>query len=545
MGRGARPASNSATRRVGMATGARRGDSGIAPVLDWSGSRNADSAHVAWPAPHRLVVEGLQNGVYEGDFVLPVEIEVADPKAASTLAVAIDYAACSKICIPIHADLSLSLPLGPSDGPEAAGIAAARASVPGVPAAAGFVVQSVTSQASGSAAKLVVTLRSTTTPFAAPDLFVEGAGDGLPPAPAVTLADDRHTATLTSALPTGWTPATPLTLTVVDGSRAAEFIGPSVRMTTGVTPWLTVLASALLGGLILNLMPCVLPILSIKLFGVARHAGAGRRAVRLGFVATALGIVACFLALATALVGLKLSGATLGWGIQFQQPWFLAGMAVLTTLFAASFFEWLPMGIPQIFVRQGSASHGALVEAFLAGVFSTLLATPCSAPFVGTAIGFALAGGPKEILAVFLCLGLGMAAPFLAAALFPATVAWLPRPGPWMLRLRQGLGLLLLGTAVWLLRFWAACPDPWPPYVPRPCSPRCSASASGSRTGHEVASAPGPGLRRLRSRSSPARRQSFRRGPVRIEAAPMQAGRHSTGPRLIARSRLETLCWST
>lgn len=427
------------------------GDAGIPPMLDWSGSRNAGPARVVWPAPRRLVVEGLQNGIYEGDFILPVEFDVADPQAASALAVAIDYAACSNICIPLHADLSLSLPRGPDDGLEAARIAAARASVPGAPGAAGLVVQSVRSEAYGSAAKLVVTLRSSTAPFAAPDLFVEGAGDGLPPAPAVTLADDRHTAILTIPLPSRWNAATPLTLTVVDGDRAAEFSGPSAPLIAATAPWLTILISALVGGLILNLMPCVLPILSIKLFGLARHAGAGRRAVRLGFLATAAGIMSCFLALATALVGLKLYGATLGWGIQFQQPWFLAGMAALTTVFAASFFEWLPIGIPRIFLRQGSASHGALAEAFLAGVFSTLLATPCSAPFVGTAVGFALAGGPTAILAVFLCLGLGMAMPFLAVALFPAAVAWLPRPGAWMLRLRQGLGLLLLGTGIWLL----------------------------------------------------------------------------------------------
>ncbi|WP_446471713.1 cytochrome c biogenesis protein CcdA [Bradyrhizobium altum] len=122
------------------------------------------------------------------------------------------------------------------------------------------------------------------------------------------------------------------------------------------------------------------------------------------------------------------------WLGQFQQPWFLAGMAVLTVLFAASFFEWLPIDLPNSIVNVASRrSGGPMIEVFVTGVFGTLLATPCSAPFVGTAVGFALARGPTEIFAIFLCLGLGMALPYWMAALFPGCVWWLPRRGPWML----------------------------------------------------------------------------------------------------------------
>src|SRR5262249_39300841 len=147
------------------------------------------------------------------------------------------------------------------------------------------------------------------------------------------------------------------------------------------------------------LMPCVLPVLSIKLFALTRQAGSGLREVRFGSAATAAGVVTSFLLLAIALVVLKLSGATLGWGIQFQQPWFLAGMAVVTVLFAASFFEWLPINLPSsIVTRVSGGARGPIAEAFLTGAFATLLATPCSAPFVGTAVGFALADGPAQIL---------------------------------------------------------------------------------------------------------------------------------------------------
>jgi suppressor for copper-sensitivity B len=269
----------------------------------------------------------------------------------------------------------------------------------------------------------------------------------------VELQDAGKTARLTVRLAALPPVGRPLTLTLIDENRATEFKVPTGQtIPEHSSLFFAALLSALFGGLILNLMPCVLPVLSIKLFAFTRQAGGGLREVRLGSAATASGITFSFMLLAASLVGLKWSGATLGWGIQFQQPWFLAGMAVLTVLFAASFFDWLPIGLPSSIANVASKrSGGPMIEAFLTGVFATLLATPCSAPFVGTAVGFALARGPSEIFSIFLCLGLGMALPYWMTALFPGCVRWLPRPGPWMLVVRKFLGILLLGTAVWLI----------------------------------------------------------------------------------------------
>jgi suppressor for copper-sensitivity B len=214
--------------------------------------------------------------------------------------------------------------------------------------------------------------------------------------------------------------------------------------------------------LILNAMPCVLPVLSLKLLSVAGHAGAERRHVRLGLLMTALGVLASFAAIAAALITLKATGGVIGWGIQFQWPWFIAAMAVVISLFAASLWGWLPILLPQ-FAYQAAADIGgttATADAFLTGAFATLLATPCSAPFVGTAVGFALAQGPGEIATVFGALGVGMAAPYLGVAAFPRLVRLLPRPGRWMNRLRVVLGFALAGTAVWLLFVLAALSGP-------------------------------------------------------------------------------------
>jgi suppressor for copper-sensitivity B len=430
------------------------GDAGIPPAVDWSASENISGEEISWPAPHRLVIDELQNSVYENGVVLPVKLFLKQAHTSVRIKASITYAACSDVCVPLEAELTLALPTGVGGTSAQSGlISSAQKRVPGSPDAAGVDVIGTRFAGPASEPTLVVDLKSRSGPFIQPDLLVEGAGDGIPPAPKVELQDAGKTARLTVRLAALPPVGRPLTLTLIDENRATEFKVPTGKAIPDHSSlFFAALLSALLGGLILNLMPCVLPVLSIKLFAFTRQAGGGLREVRLGSAATASGITFSFMLLAVSLVGLKWSGATLGWGIQFQQPWFLAGMAVLTVLFAASFFEWLPIGLPSSIANVASKrSGGPMIEAFLTGVFATLLATPCSAPFVGTAVGFALARGPSEIFAIFMCLGLGMALPYWITALFPGCVRWLPRPGPWMLVVRKFLGILLLGAAVWLI----------------------------------------------------------------------------------------------
>jgi suppressor for copper-sensitivity B len=185
---------------------------------------------------------------------------------------------------------------------------------------------------------------------------------------------------------------------------------------------------------------------------LAAHAGRPRAAIRRGFLASAAGILVTFLLLAGGIVALKTAGLAVGWGLQFQHPAFLVLMTALLTLFAgnlAGLFEialprWMG-GLAEISDRQGWGGD------FLAGVFATLLATPCSAPFLGTAIGFALGGDNLDVVIIFLALGIGLAAPYLAVAALPALAAHLPRPGHWMITARRILAVLLALSAVWLL----------------------------------------------------------------------------------------------
>ncbi len=440
------------------------GDAGIPPSIDWAGSDNLKHAEIAWPAPARYSLQGFETAGYRDHVVLPIALTLARPGQPLDLHALVTWAACANICVPYSSKLDLRLPAGPAAPSAEAGlIAAARARVPQPLAAAGIDLVSANAFGKGADTALVVRLRSRGAAFEAPDLFVEGLDKGSPGRPEAALSQSGHLARLIVPIrdaDAAGIAGKKLTLTLVDGARAAEFIAtPQPGAPAGAAErLLPILVVALLGGLVLNAMPCVLPVLSLKLLSVASHAGAERRRVRRGLAVTALGVLASFALIAAALIGMKASGAAIGWGIQFQWPWFIAAMAAVTALFAASLWGWLPILLPR-FAYEAAADIRAQTpdaEAFLTGAFATLLATPCSAPFVGTAVGFALAQGPAEIAIVFAALGLGMAAPYLAVAAFPRLVRLLPRPGRWMNGLRLGLGVVLAGTALWLLFVLAA-----------------------------------------------------------------------------------------
>jgi len=222
-----------------------------------------------------------------------------------------------------------------------------------------------------------------------------------------------------------------------------------------------VLLLGVLGGLVLNAMPCVLPVLSLKLVGILQHAGRDRRAIVVGGLATAAGIVASFLALAVLAIGVRAAGGLVGWGVQFQNPVFVTFLAVVVVLFCLNLWGVFEVPLPRALSRfgVGGAHEGALGH-FVTGLFATLMATPCSAPFLGTAVGFGLSQSAAVIVAVFAAIGFGMALPYLFMAAVPGSVARLPRPGAWMVELKVILGFLLAGAAIWLLYVLSAQVSP-------------------------------------------------------------------------------------
>ncbi len=218
---------------------------------------------------------------------------------------------------------------------------------------------------------------------------------------------------------------------------------------------------AVLGGLILNAMPCVLPIVSLKVFGLVRSAAHGHREVVRSALAIAAGILASFAALAALAVAAAAAGGAVGWGVQFQRPGFVAFLAVVVTLFCLNLWGLFEIPLPRALARLGgAAAREGLAGHFVSGLFATLMATPCSAPFLGTAIGFGLAQPAPVIVAIFAAVGVGLALPYLILAAAPGAARLLPRPGPWMETLRGVLGFLLAASAVWLLYVLAAQVSP-------------------------------------------------------------------------------------
>ena len=210
---------------------------------------------------------------------------------------------------------------------------------------------------------------------------------------------------------------------------------------------------AFLGGLLLNVMPCVLPVLSIKALSLVKQGGENRKQILASSLLYTAGVIVSLLVLAAVIIIIKASGEQVGWGFQFQNRGFVLVLLTIIFVFALSLFEVFTISAPVVksgggFQQQKKSSSGAH---FFSGVIAVLLATPCTAPFLGTAAGFAFSQPAPVILAVFFMVGLGLSFPFILIGFFPAVVKKLPKPGAWMNTFREVMGFLLIGTSVWLI----------------------------------------------------------------------------------------------
>ncbi len=225
---------------------------------------------------------------------------------------------------------------------------------------------------------------------------------------------------------------------------------------------LLMLAIAFLGGAILNIMPCVLPVLSIKLISIIKHSNASTAKIRFAFFATILGILSCFLAFAASASIIKISGNSFGWGLQFQNPYFLIFLITILTIFTANllgFFEITYQGFLTNFlhkkINQNEVKKNIFIPNFLSGILAVLLATPCSAPFLGTAISFALSQNFAIIFTIFAAIGLGFSLPYFILLLTPKFINFLPKTGNWMNLVKKLMALFLAITVLWIANILA------------------------------------------------------------------------------------------
>ena len=449
------------------------GDAGLPTAVEWQLPAGVVAGPLQWPLPRKFEEEGGLVVYGYADEVL-LMAEATAPSALATgdtlcLAAEVSWLVCRELCIPGEASLALVLPVATASEPSAQQPQFDRyaAQVPG--AGSGRVAVDIGVRGAGAVevdVRLAVEGQSLEQGEQAPDFYPLAAPDfafstqRLAPDHLVLSIEpygDAQVDTLRGVLVYGLDGAVRAeTLTL--NLRAAPRRGGGIlqrdyRTASGqvARPLGFYLAFAALGGLILNLMPCVLPVISLKVLGFVNQAGEETKRVRQLGWAFCAGIVATFLVLALAVLLLKSSGEQIGWGFQFQYPGFVVAMSALVFALALSLFGVYEILLPGTSRLGGIGGREGLTGSFLNGALATILATPCTAPFLGTALGFAFAQPAAVVVAVFLAIGAGMALPYGVLALEPAWIGRLPKPGPWLVRFKQLMGFLLLATVLWLL----------------------------------------------------------------------------------------------
>jgi thiol:disulfide interchange protein/DsbC/DsbD-like thiol-disulfide interchange protein len=478
------------------------GDAGLPVSLDWRMPAGFSGGFIQWPYPERIVAPPLVSYGYGGEVIFPVDITPPPKLAAGApleLKAKAKWVICNEVCIPGGAEVTLTLPIvgdtskiPPVDPARAELFRAARAKLPAVAVPWKFSAQLfdstiviLASPPAGAAASepfVFFPEAQEVMENAAPQKFFPVAGgyaleikrlasdpgEAPPPRLAGVLVSGRGwdtpekqlAAKIDVPLEKGKTPPQALAAPVIAGGKpsspsahgaTAEAGAPAPRASGdgGFGRLLFMLVFAFAGGLILNLMPCVLPVLSLKIFDFVKRAGESRLKVfSHGLIFTA-GVLISFWILAGLLLILRSGGSQLGWGFQLQSPSFLIVLCALFFFFALNLFGVFEMGY--LFTRIGGTKpQSGFGGSFVAGVTATVVATPCTAPFMGSAMGYAFTQPPQYALLVFTFLGLGMAAPYLVLAGFPALMRFLPKPGEWMEHLKQFMGFPLLATAIWL-----------------------------------------------------------------------------------------------
>lgn len=441
------------------------GEAGIPPEIDWrikqpQGSSNIETVEWLWPAPERIEMLGLHTLGYKNGTVFPLLIQVKDLNQPVSINARLRLSSCTTVCV--LTDYEIQLDFTPSDlktDPQASFlIDKALSRVPTTMPDTGLSVESVVWNKENN--KVVATAHSETGWEKAVDVIIDGQEDITFSLPVFTIEDNQLQAVMNAS---SWLGEYNLsdesvTVTLLNGDNGLEktlsvkeVAASSLPADTRSASLLVLLGLALLGGLILNLMPCVLPVLGMKLSSVLHASGQQARVTRKQFLSSAAGIVFSFWLLAAFLWILKLTGNSIGWGIQFQSPWFIGFMVAVTALFAANLIGLFEIHLPSFLsTRLAAAGDNSTAGHFVQGMFATLLATPCSAPFLGTAVAFALSTNSFNLFAIFTALGVGLALPYLLIAARPSLLKWLPKPGQWMINLRRLLALMLLVTSLWL-----------------------------------------------------------------------------------------------
>lgn len=437
------------------------GDTGLPTRIQWSLPQGWHASEILWPTPAVFKIGDLVNYGYGDEVLLPVRISVpASAKVGSVqdIKAEVSWLMCADQCVPGKASLTLAVQVADKDGGATKASTLFEASHTAMP--------SPLSDASGvfdpKTHAVRVTFKSTE-PFHHFYVFAEGDDSvvvyGAPQ--SVSRSADKISVTLQGTdelkagsqfsgvfaadggpLKAGW--AGSFSVPLESGTVAAPTVSDDTPQ-TGLSSWLAV-AMAFIGGLILNVMPCVFPVLSLKILSLVQD----RQRINLplhGVVFT-LGVLLTMLVLAGVLIAVKSAGISVGWGFQLQSPIFVASLAVIFAAISVNLLGWFEFSCVRV---SGGSYSNSLLNCFATGVLAVVAASPCTAPFMGAALGYALTASIRESIFVFLALGLGMSLPWLVLSLFPVLTAWMPKPGAWMNVFRKLMAIPMLLTMIWLL----------------------------------------------------------------------------------------------
>ena len=465
------------------------GDAGLPTEMKWKLPPGWKIGEIQWPIPLKTIDPGdIETYGYQDEVLLmqeirpPLKLDVSSVQLAAEA----NWLVCEKICIPGSATLRLDLPVASSSEPANADVFARyRRLVPQNWPGPNVATASWSRVGSELRLKISSEMLAKSPPL---DFFPLPEQDTIVGHPAV---QSRNNNEIVFRIPLE---SAPKNLSSIAGlvvfaqqpngeHRAAwQIARASAAVQTGSSALLsarpaaargifTFLLFGFLGGIILNLMPCVLPVISLKIFGFIQQAGQSRQKIFRSGIAFTLGIFAWFIALAVLLIALKGAGRDVTWGgFQFTNPYFVLALSVIVLVFALNLFGVFEIWLPQSVTRSllSTSERKDYLGSFLQGVFATVLATPCTAPFLGTALGFAFTQSAVIILAMFIAIAAGMSTPYLLLSVQPAWLRLVPRPGPWMIHVKQFMGFLLLATLLFLLyilgaqrgldgAMWASC----------------------------------------------------------------------------------------
>lgn len=437
------------------------GGSGMATTINWTLPEGASAGDILWPIPGRTSLGTVINYSYSNEVTLLSKIKIpanAEVGSQFTADAHVEWLVCEEECIPQDVQLRLSLPVAAPDSPTGSGSPLIEQALAQLPVASpwpvkinrdtnGFSLQIGLSQEQAKQIKDIwfypadwgVIVQNLDQPVA---LSAAGVALQLQHGEAPLKANQTLRGVLV------------ITEQTAEGEVATGFTIeqiPSVGAPRTDIGFIAALLLALAGGLILNLMPCVFPVLSLKALSLVSHAHYSPLQIRLQGWAYTAGVLASFGLLAATLVILKTGGAEIGWGFQFQSPLFVLATAYLMFVVGLNLSGVFVIGGSIAGVGSSLADRGGYSGSFFTGVLATIVATPCTAPFMAAALGYALTQTPVKLFAIFLSLGFGLALPYLLLANWPGLQRWLPRPGLWMERTKQALAFPMYAAAVWLV----------------------------------------------------------------------------------------------